>query len=122
MDILDVREITERVEELENTLVPVEESDGSDNEEREELAKLVSLLDDLKGYGGDHKWRGDWYPLTLISDDDFEDYARQLAEDIDAIKDDVGWPYSCIDWERAARELRQDYSVIVHDGTEDRYR
>ena len=26
------------------------------------------------------------------------------------------WPYTCVDWERAADELRQDYSSTEFDG------
>jgi len=36
--------------------------------------------------------------------DSLADYAEQLAEDI-GIKLGSGWPHSCIDWERAGREL-----------------
>jgi antirestriction protein len=33
------------------------------------------------------------------------DYAQQLAEDIGAVSGDESWPLSCVDWERAARDL-----------------
>lgn len=39
-----------------------------------------------------------------------EDFAQQMAEDIGAIQTNVSWPYTCIDWELAARELMYDYS------------
>lgn len=54
---------------------------------------------------------------TLISDDDFEEYARDLAESIGAIDPNANWPLSCIDWEKAADELRADYSSVEYDGT-----
>lgn len=41
--------------------------------------------------------------------DSDEDFARQFADDIGAIQDDCSWPYTCIDWEWAARELMYDY-------------
>lgn len=41
--------------------------------------------------------------------DSDEDFAYQLAEDCGYIKDDVSWPYTCIDWEHAARELMYDF-------------
>jgi hypothetical protein len=53
---------------------------------------------------------------TLISDADFEDYARDLAEDIGAIQSDSGWPVDYIDWKRAADALRSDYTTIEWDG------
>lgn len=88
----------------------------------EELAELEALLDELRGYGGDHKHDGDWYPRELIADYDFQDYAMQLADDIGAIPDDAGWPNNCIDWERAARELAMDYSMVTFRGTDYYYR
>ena len=119
---VDVRDIIERVEELENTVPPAEESDGDDNEDREELATLVGILDDLKGNGGDEQWRGDWYPTTLIRETYFEDYARELAEDIGAIDKDAAWPARHIDWEAAAQELLQDYQETDIEGTTYYYR
>jgi antirestriction protein len=38
-----------------------------------------------------------------------EEFAQQLAEDIGAIQEQ-DWPYTCIDWEQAAREIMYDYS------------
>jgi hypothetical protein len=81
-------------------------------EEQEEFEILGSLLDDLRGYGGDHQWQGNWYPITLIRDEYFEEYAKELARDIGAINDDMQWPYTCIDWTEAAEELQQDYSTV----------
>lgn len=121
-DVIDVRSIIERVEELEAELSPSDESDGTDNEEREELATLTALLDELKGNGGDHEWKGDWYPVTLIRDSYFEDFAQQEAEDLDLIKRDAHWPNNCIDWAQAASELQMDYSTAKFDGVTYWYR
>lgn len=38
-----------------------------------------------------------------------EDFAQDLAEELGLIKKDVVWPYTCIDWEHAAKELMYDY-------------
>lgn len=112
-DVLDVRDIIVRVEELEGD--EHEARDDMTDDERVEYDALNALLADLKGNGGDEQWRGDWYPVTLIRDSYFEDYAQELAEDIGAIKDDAQWPANCIDWERAARELQQDYSSVEYN-------
>lgn len=109
-DTIDVSELTSRVDELR------EYEEELDECERQELDELTEVLDDLRGNGGDHQWNGDWYPSTLINDDYFEDYARQLAEDIGAIPDDTQWPCTCIDWEKAARELQVDYTSTEIDG------
>jgi len=59
----------------------------------------------------------DWtYGEVLINDSHFEDYARELAEDIGAINPDAGWPNGYIDWERAAEALLIDYTSIEFDG------
>jgi len=39
-----------------------------------------------------------------------EDFAQEMADQIGAISKDVSWPYTCIDWEYAAKELMYDYS------------
>lgn len=41
--------------------------------------------------------------------DSDEDFAQQMAEDCGQVLDNVQWPYTCIDWERAARDLMYDY-------------
>lgn len=106
-DVIDVRDIIARFEELEAR------DDALEPYEVDEIAELRDLLRDLRGYGGDEQWRGDWYPITLIDDVYFEDYARELAEDLygDALGRAV-WPFTCIDWQQAAQDLRQDYTSV----------
>lgn len=95
----------------------VPDADAFDDvSEATEYETLKELLEDLKGYGGDEQWRGDWYPITLIRDSHFCDYAEELADDIGAINSDATWPNNCIDWDRAAYLLRQDYSSVEFDG------
>jgi len=55
---------------------------------------------------------------ALIRDSYFEDYARELAQDIGAIGKGEVWPLTCIDWEHAARELQHDYTTVDFDGVE----
>lgn len=38
-----------------------------------------------------------------------EEFAENMADSIGAIDANLGWPYSCIDWTHAARELMFDY-------------
>lgn len=121
-DIIDVRDIIQRVEDLEETSngSVTEGSAGAEYEGHEddhaEYALLAALLEELRGNGGDERWRGDWYPVTLIRDSHFEDYAQQLADDIGAIDSNAGWPVDCIDWERAASELQIDYTSVEYAG------
>lgn len=79
-------------------------------DDAEELRVLKELADQGEGYG-------DWnHGETLIRDSYFETYAQQFAEDIGALEGCDKWPATCIDWERAARELQQDYTSIEYDG------
>lgn len=109
-DLIDLRDVIARVEDLEDNDAPV------DSDERAELGTLMNLLQECMGNGGDEQWRGDWYPVSLIRDSYFKDYARDLAADTGAIPDDVQWPCSCIDWDQAARELQMDYTAVDFDG------
>lgn len=117
-DYIDVRDVIARVEALESELSEDAET-SEDEEERLSFAELLTLrelLEKLEGNGGDEEWRGSWYPIGLVRESYFEDFARQEAEDLDLIKSDARWPYTCIDWERAAEELKQDYSEVDFDG------
>lgn len=126
-NIIDVRDIIARVEELREETAEYENPEGdleahdADIEAREELTVLESILEALAGNGGDEQWEGDWYPVTLIHDDYFEEYAQELAEDCGFTTGNE-WPARCIDWERAADELRQDYTTIEINGETYQYR
>lgn len=112
-DTIDVRDIIARYEELEDAV------DGLPDAEERFL--LASILDDLKGNGGDEQWRGDWYPVTLISERTFEDHVRELLEDCGTIPKDLPW-FVAIDWETTAQHVQGDYTPIEIDGTTYWYR
>lgn len=81
-----------------------------DEDEADELRKLRELADEGENLA-------DWtYGETLVRDSYFEDYARELADDIGAINRDAGWPLCHIDWEAAADALRVDYTEVTFDG------
>lgn len=81
-----------------------------DQDMQDELKALRELAEQGEGYG-------DWaHGETLIRREYFPEYARQLADDIGAINRDAKWPLSHIDWEAAADELENDYTVIDFDG------
>ena len=112
-DIIDSREIIARIEYLESERESAEnpeEWDGGD--EGWELKALKALADEASS-------SPDWtYGETLIRDSYFEDYARELAEDIGAIDRNAKWPNDHIDWEAAANALKQDYFSVEFDGVE----
>ena len=128
-DVLDSRDVIERVEELRAEWTEATGDDSTDYQLSEddwslglgedgaaEMTTLLELLDQIRGNGGDHQWEGAWYPVTLVRDSYFVDYARELAEDIGAVPSDASWPAYCIDWDRAARDLQVDYSAVDFDG------
>jgi antirestriction protein len=41
------------------------------------------------------------------------EFAMDMAEQVGDIPNDLHWPFTCIDWEWAAKELMMDYSVYV---------
>lgn len=150
-DYIDVRDVIARFEELEGeredlastvtearaALVVSDTEDGAEEaqslhealgaqdvwreENGEEYCALQNLLSDLKGYGGDEQWRGDWYPITLIRDSYFTEAMQELCEDIGGVPKDIPH-YIEIDWEATARNMQVDYSSVEFDGVTYWYR
>ena len=119
-DILDSRDIIERIEELENEQTELMgDWDGSseltapaefiawEKEHGKELDTLRKFAEEGESASADWK-----YGATLIRDSYFQDYAEQLAEDTGAVNKDASWPNNCIDWEKAAEELQQEYTSV----------
>jgi antirestriction protein len=111
-DVFDSRNVESRIEDLEMCEPDEDDPDAEamDPDEEQELAELRAFRDDVDS----SEWA---YGMTFIAEDYFEDYARELAEDIGAIPDDASWPVTCIDWEQAARELKMDYTSAELNGT-----
>jgi len=108
-DIIDIRDIIARIEELAEDLTTYSAETRAHPEWAEEHATLCTIMRDLKGCGGDEQWEGDWYPVTLIRDSHFTDYAQELVCDCYDLKGVP--PFVHIDWEATAREVRMDYSA-----------
>ena len=130
-DTIDLREVTERVEELRSERDEWNFDDDGNRTQRNwetdcadehaELSELEALLSELAGYGGDHQWEGEWYPLTLIADDYFVEAMRELVMDIGDMPRKLP-SYLEIDWEATADNLRVDYSSVEFNGTTYWYR
>lgn len=120
-DIIDSRDVIERIEELKAEIADLE-GEGFDPKEvgglgdpvsddmRQELATLEALAEQGSNYAPD--WT---HGETLIRDSYFETYAQEFADDIGAIDSNAKWPLNHIDWEGAARELQMDYTAIEFD-------
>ena len=90
------------------------ELDG-DEQEYERLVRLRELIDLMENASMDSAKDG----IFAIEDSDFEDYAQELAEEVCAdwrLIRDGRWPFSCIDWEKAADELKVDYTEFEWQG------
>ncbi len=127
-DIIDVRDIIERVEVIEAELdqeleaqettlsfeYALQDADNWPNHQEEytELIQLLAILGDIKGYGGDEQWRGDWYPATLIRESHFNDYIEKMVYDCYDIPELPSFMSISLDYVA----LRQDYSTIDING------
>lgn len=100
------KDLETAVTDAENSL-EVAESDFGDDE-KTELDELETLESEIADF---------MHGETMILERDFEDYAREMAEDIGAMEG-VGdkWPCTCIDWEQAAEELAMDYTTVEYQG------
>lgn len=109
---LDSRVIIKRIADIEEALADVAnglaDADELDELDNEEFIALTDLRDQCDRFP-------DWNKgLTLINDDYFEEYAREIAEDL---HDDIdGWPLDHVDWAAAAEALKQDYRSVTFDG------
>lgn len=85
--------------------------DGWQEDEHDELQALQSLADEGESLP-------DWEDgACLINEATFEDYARELAEDIGTTSRHLPWPQNHIDWDTAADALKQDYTKIDWQGS-----
>lgn len=101
-DITDSRDVITRIEELEGT-------EDRDDEEQIELDTLRDFAAEAEGYCED--WE---HGAQLIRDTYFTTYAQELGEDVMDVS--CSWPFTCIDWDQAARELKMDYTAVEFDG------
>lgn len=100
-DILDSRDLIERLEEL-------EAEETLEEDEKDELEAIKELAD-----CGIEDWE---YGAALIHEDYFTEYAQELAEDIGAIDRNASWPMPYIDWDEAANALKPDYICVKYLG------
>jgi len=111
MDVIDSRDIIERIEKLEELIAG--ESTNEDFLERcTEYDDLKTLEEQCKDYVED--WE---YGATLIRYSYFTEYCRELVVDCGEFPKDLPWYIADhIDWEGIARELRADYMKVDFNG------
>lgn len=137
-NVVDTRDIEERIEELtadkellEETLEDLEnddddvaESDIADatqeledwdnGEDGQELKNLLALRADVNS----PEWE---YGLSLIHENYFTEYCEEMLKDCGEIPQDIP-SYLVIDWEATAENLMVDYSSVEYDGDTFYYR
>lgn len=102
-DTLYSLDILERIDWLEEAA-----SQGSlVEDEKRELETLKKVADQAGPHAPD--WE---YGEVLIRDSHFKKYAMELAEEVGSLDSKVKWPYTCIDWDLAAKELQRDYTSV----------
>lgn len=143
-DLIDSREIIERIEELEEDREALETAaeeatDAIDDAPADDSDEIYACTESLAAaQTGLREWNDDngaelaalqslqseaegyaddWrHGATLIRDSYFETYAQEFADDIGAVDRNASWPLTCIDWEQAARELQADYTSVEFGG------
>lgn len=103
---IDLRDLAAELD----TLTAKTELEGFEQERLTAIQELDDqLFCDLAEYAGNAP--------VMVEVASFEDYAREYAADIGAINDEFSWPANCIDWEKAAAELRMDFNEVTFEGT-----
>lgn len=123
-DIIDSRDLLKELRDLLEDSTYDYEDDPSDtdawlaldSDDKERVEALRDVLGALPESTVDSLHGNSW-GCTLVSEDSFTDYARELAEEVGAVSGDGQWPLSFIDWEAAADALKQDYTTVELDGT-----
>lgn len=128
-DYIDTRDLADILDDLEARAAAVSEFIENNLDVADDATAIAAnpdldpLTDDeetqlaeLRGLAGQvgSEWR---HGETMIPEDDFEDYARELAEDTGMVSDDAEWPLRHINWFAAAAELRADYTTVEFEGT-----
>lgn len=125
-EYIDSRDVIARIEELESELADAIDDASSCVEDGEEFDPDkwaekgfadYDELEALRALAAEASDSPDWaYGETLIREDLFVEYARQMAEGCGALPLVRPWPLNCIDWDEAANELRLDYFAVDFDG------
>jgi hypothetical protein len=124
-NVIDSRDVIARLDELESE----RDSAALDEDAYREMNGGANVFtaengDEFKPDDWDDEREAEYQSLkalarhgeTLIRGTYFTEYAEDLADDIGAIDRKAGWPCNCIDWEKAADELKADYMSVEFDG------
>ena len=116
-DVIDSRDVIERIEELEGEIEALVENDVLTMDQQDELEELrteLTTLEDLQSECEDYC--DDWqHGCTLISDSYFVEYCKEMLEDCGDLPRNLP-PYIVIDWTATANNIKVDYTEVDFDG------
>lgn len=144
-DVIDSRDIIERIEELKSEQTDFQDSleeakeelesldeDATDDEKFEKKEAVKNAEEALKEFDNDYgeelkalksiadecEGYGDWESgETLIRESYFSEYAEELCKDIGDMPKELPWYIADhIDWDGVADELKADYNEVDFDG------
>lgn len=125
-EIIDSRDVIERIEELESDLETLKEEYDGDDEDKRGLVQIEQDIEDvnielkpLKALAGEASgYAPDWEcGECLIHRDYFVKYCEELLEDIGALPAEIPG-YIVIDMDATADNLEADYTTVDFDGQE----
>lgn len=127
-NVIDSRDVIERISELESERDELQDAvDSADDEKEKETAQealdewdcsdeglefkaLQSFAEDASGYCSD------WiHGASLIRESYFTEYTQELLSDIGDLPRDLP-SYIVIDWEATADNIKADYTEVDFDG------
>lgn len=104
---LNTNDLEERIEALQEELRDLEDEEQGGSEQETELEELLELKNQMTS--------ADWDAGTyLYSEESLKTYAIGHAETL--YGDLADWPLSCIDWDEATDELKNDFSAYELGG------
>lgn len=126
-DVIDSRDIIERLEELQGERDDLQSAvDDAETDDEREAAQTalrewtddngdeLAALEAVNAEGEDYA--EDWtHGATMIRESYFTDYCEEMLEDIGELPRNLP-SYIVIDWDAIARNMRVDYSEIEFDG------
>lgn len=131
-DMLDLRDLADLQDALKSLINDHEAGEHDPDQEMEDadcpwcsrdgfdggrdMEEVYDALKALEDEVGDLRVTANNFSPEMIEESHFEEYARQLADDIGAIDSENGWPACHIDWEAAADSLKMDYTTVDFAG------
>ncbi len=105
-DVIDSRDVIERIDYLTDV---IDRADEIDEDDVSELAVLKALAEEGESLA-------DWtHGVAIIRESYFTDYCQDMLDDCGDLPKDLP-SYLVIDWEATAHNLRMDYTEIEFDG------